>query len=88
MEVAIIVPLIVFASIVLVIATPDTFHVRQMIQIARTLNPDIETVVRTHSEEDAALLRNENAGTVFLGEHELAMAMTRYVMDKITAMPE
>jgi CPA2 family monovalent cation:H+ antiporter-2 len=72
----------------LVIATPDTFHVRQMIQIARTLNPDIETVVRTHSEEDAALLRNENAGTVFLGEHELAMAMTRYVMDKITAMPE
>jgi CPA2 family monovalent cation:H+ antiporter-2 len=69
----------------LVIATPDTFHVRQMIEIARTLNPDIDTVVRTHSEEEAALLRSENAGTVFLGEHELAMAMTRYVMEKVTA---
>ncbi len=69
----------------LVIAIPDTFHVRQMIEIARTLNPDIETVVRTHSEEEAALLRNENAGTVFLGEHELAMAMTRHVMEKATA---
>nr|MBP7284927.1 Kef family K(+) transporter [Leptospiraceae bacterium] len=36
----------------LVIATPDTFQVRQIIEIARTLNPNIETVVRTHSEEE------------------------------------
>ena len=28
-----------------------------MIEIARTLNPTIETVVRTHSDEEAALLR-------------------------------
>ena len=69
----------------LVIAIPDTFHVRKMIEIARTLNPDIETVVRTHSEEEAGLLRAENAGTVFLGEHELAIAMTRHVMEKINA---
>ena len=69
----------------LVIAIPDTFHVRQMIEIARTLNPDIDTVVRTHSEEEAALLRSEKAGTVFLGEHELALSMTRYVMEKVTA---
>jgi CPA2 family monovalent cation:H+ antiporter-2 len=69
----------------LVIAIPDTFHVRQMIEIARTLNPGIDTVVRTHSEEEAALLRSEKAGTVFLGEHELALSMTRYVMEKVTA---
>jgi len=69
----------------LVIAIPDTFHVRQMIEIARTLNPDIDITVRTHSEEEAALLRSEKAGTVFLGEHELAMAMTRHVMAKVTA---
>ena len=40
----------------LVVATPDTFDVRQMITIARTLNPGIETVVRTHNEEEARLL--------------------------------
>jgi CPA2 family monovalent cation:H+ antiporter-2 len=57
---------------VLVIATPDTLNVRRMIEIARTVNPRIETVVRTHSEEEAALLEKENAGKVFLGEHELA----------------
>ena len=70
---------------ILVIATPDTFQVRRMLEIARTLNPQIETIVRTHSEEEAVLLRNEKAGTVFLGEHELALSMTRYVLEKTAA---
>src|SRR5205823_14748952 len=51
----------------LVIATPDTLDVRRMIEIARTLNPRIETVVRTHSEEEAVRLEKGNAGKVFMG---------------------
>jgi CPA2 family monovalent cation:H+ antiporter-2 len=66
----------------LVIATPDTLDVRRMIEIARTLNPRIETVVRTHSEEEAVLLQKENAGKVFMGEHELALAMMRHVIER------
>jgi CPA2 family monovalent cation:H+ antiporter-2 len=69
----------------LVIATPDTLDVRRMIEIARTVNPRIETVVRTHSEEEAVLLENENAGKVFLGEHELALAMTCHVLERYVA---
>ncbi len=64
----------------LVIATPDTFHVRAMIETARALNPAILTVVRTHSEEEAELLRAENAGKVFIGEHELANGMAEHVL--------
>jgi CPA2 family monovalent cation:H+ antiporter-2 len=41
---------------------PDTFLVRQMIEIARTLNPNIETVVRTHSDEETELLEKERVG--------------------------
>jgi CPA2 family monovalent cation:H+ antiporter-2 len=67
----------------LVIAAPDTFSVRRMIEIARMLNPDIETVVRTHSDDEAELLRSENAGMVFMGEHELAVGMIRHVQDKL-----
>ncbi|RZI71696.1 MAG: Kef family K(+) transporter [Variovorax sp.] len=65
---------------VLVVATPDTLHVRQMIEAARTLNPEIQIVVRSHNEEEAALLSRENSATVFLGELELAQAMTREVV--------
>lgn len=67
----------------LVIATPDSFQVRQIIEIARTLNPNIETVVRTHSEEETKLLQKENAGKIFMGEHELAASMSHYILAKI-----
>lgn len=69
----------------LVIATPDTFQVRKMVEIARTLNPGIETVLRTHNEEEAELLRKENVGKVFMGEHELALGMTRHILSRMGA---
>jgi monovalent cation:H+ antiporter-2, CPA2 family len=67
----------------LVIATPDTFDVRQMVRTARELNPDIEIVLRTESEEDAKLLEQAAAGKVFLGENELAIGMARHVLEKL-----
>jgi CPA2 family monovalent cation:H+ antiporter-2 len=68
----------------LVVATPDTFRVRAMIETARALNPSIKTVVRTHSESEAELLRGEHAGKVFVGEHELANSMTQYVLRNLS----
>ena len=67
----------------LVVAIPDTVRARTMIEIARTLKPDVETVVRTHSDEEAALLRNERVGQVFNGEHELALGITRHVLARM-----
>jgi len=64
----------------LVVATPDALAAQAMIDTARTLNPGIEVVVRSHNEEEAAQLRAAGAGTVFLGEAELAGAMTRHVL--------
>lgn len=65
----------------LVIATPDTFHVRRMVEIARMLNPAVKVVVRSHNESEAVLLREDTGGKVFVGEEELAASMTRHVMD-------
>lgn len=66
----------------LVVSTPDTFDVRQMIKNARTLNPKIETLVRTHNEEEAEFLEKETAQKVFLGENELANSMTGYILER------
>ena len=66
----------------LVIATPNTLDVRQIIATARTLNPEIETVVRSHNEEEASLLEQESVGKVFLGEEALAVAMTSHVLER------
>ncbi len=67
----------------MVIATPDTFNVRKMVEVARKLNPKIEVVVRTHNDSEAAMLRSENVGVVFIGEQELAQGMTRHVLGRM-----
>lgn len=70
----------------LVIATPDTIKVRQMIATARLLNPSIETVIRSHNEQEARLLEEENGGTVFLADEALAQAMVRHVIERANEM--
>jgi len=67
----------------LVIAMPETIHVRRMVEVARTLNPGIEVVVRSHNTAEAELLERDGAGTVFVGESELAKAMTRFVLERV-----
>lgn len=66
----------------LVVATPDSLNVRQMADTARTLNPGIEIVLRTHSEEESMMLGKEGIGTVFYGEEELAKGMTGHVLKR------
>jgi len=68
---------------VLVIATPDAFDVRKVVETARTLNPPIEVIVRTHSEDDAQMLRRDGIGTVFMGESELAKGMSRHLLQRM-----
>ncbi|MDH0867703.1 YbaL family putative K(+) efflux transporter [Mitsuaria sp. GD03876] len=73
----------------LVVAVPDSMKARQMADTARQLNPGIEVVLRTHGEEESALLRKEGLGTVFYGEEELAKGMSRHVLQRFNApLPE
>jgi monovalent cation:H+ antiporter-2, CPA2 family len=71
----------------LVITTPDTFNARKMVETARTLNPPIEVVVHTHSEDDAALLTREQMGRVFIGKQELASGMAAHVLSRMRPQP-
>jgi len=65
---------------VLVIALPDTLRARKMVKIARTLNPPIEILLRTHTDEELEMLQKEELGRVFMGEEELAVAMARHIV--------
>ena len=66
----------------LVVATPDPINVRQMVETARALNPDIEIVLRAHSDDELQLLRKDGIGTVFNGEEELARGMTGHILQR------
>ncbi|QTN27199.1 Kef family K(+) transporter [Rhodoferax sp. AJA081-3] len=71
----------------LVIATPDPVGVRQMADTARALNPSIEIVLRTHSEAESQMLRDDGIGKVFFGEEELAKGMTQHVLERFAPQP-
>jgi CPA2 family monovalent cation:H+ antiporter-2 len=71
----------------LVIATPDTFNVRQVHSNARLLNPKVETVVRTHSEEEAALLEKEGVEKIFYVEAELAKGISQHALKRFGRKP-
>ena len=67
----------------LVIAIPDALQARTIAEHARAVRPDIEIVVRAHSDDEAALLRKDRGSHVFMGEHELALGMTRQVIESM-----
>lgn len=64
----------------LVVATPDTIEVRNMVTTAKLLRPEIKIVLRTHSEAEFELLSKEALGQVFLGEEELASGMSAFIL--------
>jgi CPA2 family monovalent cation:H+ antiporter-2 len=66
----------------LVIAITDAFDGRQMISIARTLNPDIEVAIRVENEEEAALLKQDIRGKFFFSEKELVKSMSCYIFKR------
>jgi CPA2 family monovalent cation:H+ antiporter-2 len=69
----------VVTASMLVVAIPDTVGLERMVGTARTLNPGIEVVVRSHGESESRLMRDAGIGTVFSGEEELARSMVGHV---------
>ncbi|HRH71729.1 MAG TPA: cation:proton antiporter [Zoogloea sp.] len=67
----------------LVVTIPDPVASRKMVDIARKLNPGIEAVLRSETEDGAALLRKEKIGAVFVAEQELAASMARHVAGRL-----
>ncbi|HSH42913.1 MAG TPA: NAD(P)-binding protein, partial [Arenicellales bacterium] len=67
----------------LVVTTPDAFRTCRMIETARALRPSVEILARVYSDEEAELLRREGADRTFRAEHELALGMTRSVLEGV-----
>jgi CPA2 family monovalent cation:H+ antiporter-2 len=62
--------------------------VEETIRLARELNPDIQTLVRTENVREASALRAAGADVVFSGEGEVALAFTEAILENLGATPE
>jgi CPA2 family monovalent cation:H+ antiporter-2 len=62
-----------------IVATSDAHETRLIVERTRALNPDLDFVVRTHSDTEAAHLRSLSSKVQAVhGERELAVQMARY----------
>ena len=68
----------------LIIASPDSYAARRVLDLARQANPTIDTVVRTHSDHEREHFEKAGVGRVMMGERELALGMTDYALEKLT----
>jgi CPA2 family monovalent cation:H+ antiporter-2 len=72
----------------LVIASPDGFHARRILQLARAKNRDIAVIVRTHSASELAYLIRQGVDRAVMGELELALEMTDYALRSLGVSEE
>lgn len=63
----------------LVITIREPGHIPAITELARTLNPEIEIVIRTDSDDDASLFREEGLHTVFNASESVAARISDHV---------
>jgi CPA2 family monovalent cation:H+ antiporter-2 len=71
----------------ILVATPDPFQARVVVDGARRANPSISAVVRTHSEDEQAYIEGKGGGLAVMGERELARAMARHALEICRPFP-
>ena len=67
----------------LVVAAPDAYQARAILDLARRLNPDLEVIARTHSDAERAWLEQHGAAQALVGERELAVSLTRAALRRL-----
>ncbi len=71
----------------IVVALPDAFQSRRVIELARAARPDIGIVARVHSDEEYQYLTGLGVGLVIMGEREIALSMSDYTLRQVGLTP-
>jgi CPA2 family monovalent cation:H+ antiporter-2 len=66
-----------------VLALPDPFQARAVIDRVRAINPGIEIVARAHKTDERRYLEAHGADIALVGEHELAFALAHHALLKL-----
>jgi len=64
----------------LIVAIPNAFEAGQIVEIAKAANPQLAIIARAHSDAEVEHLTSLGAGTVIMGEREIA----RGIIDEVT----
>ena len=66
-----------------VVAAPDAYQTRAILALTQRLNPDVEVIARTHSDEERSFLEAHGAERAMVTERELAVSLTRHTLRRL-----
>lgn len=87
-EAAVLIQAHIAKAVMLVIATPHPLNMRNIADIAKTLNPKIEIIVRTEKISEITELDNEESKTwkIFSSQDSLSKSMIDYVVHRFAPL--
>ncbi len=68
---------------VLIVAIPQSYQKRRIIELARKANARIDTAVRTHRASEVAYLKGQGVGIAIMGTREVAFGLLRYALPSL-----
>jgi CPA2 family monovalent cation:H+ antiporter-2 len=75
-------------AVALVLSSSTMPGAREVIRIARELNPKLVIFARSNYLQELSELRDAGADVVFSGEGEVALSMTEFLLRELGATPE
>ncbi|NNH00597.1 cation:proton antiporter [Acinetobacter sp. ANC 5414] len=67
----------------LVLSPMDILDIHKIVDIAKTLNPQIQVLVCAESKEEAEVIRRDGIGEVYFAKEEMAKNMTNHILHQI-----
>ena len=67
----------------LVISPMDIIDIHKIVDIATTLNPQIQVLICAESKEEAEVIRRDNIGEVYFAKEEMAKNMSNHILNQI-----
>nr|WP_218955266.1 cation:proton antiporter [Acinetobacter sp. 10FS3-1] len=67
----------------LVLSPMDIVDIHKIIDIAKTLNPQIQVLVCAENKEEAEIIRRDQVGEVYYAKEEMAKNMSHYILHQI-----
>lgn len=67
----------------LVLSPMDILDIHKIVDIAKTLNPQIQVLVCAESKEEAEVIRREAIGEVYFAKEEMTKNMTNHILNQI-----
>ncbi len=66
-------------SVALVVAVPDPFEARRIVDMARKIKPDLKILVRAHNEEEREFFISQNIDMAITGPRAVGQQMAAYL---------